>query len=257
MNKIIGIRGHRGAGKESVTYLIAKTLQYINDTNASSVSDPNRYTETYKQWIQELVDDKNSAFSNIDLNCVYIDSFGDAPKAMVQQLLGCDFKYLWDEYWKDHVVVDLQTFDIEEVNELPGGLITADDLVDGYGVGKISLREFILYFGINVMQKYFGQDVWVKSTAQNDKMNEGFEEGFRIYSDIKAPTELTYVINRGGKIINVERKGRKKIGGMDLLKGDDRYDYLVSIKNDDLMSIKDTIWGITNKLYYDEENSEI
>lgn len=267
MNKLIGIRGHRGAGKESVTYLIAKTLQYINDTNASSDSDPNRYTETYKQWIQELVDDKNSAFSNIDLNCVYIDSFGDAPKAMVQQLLGCDFKYLWDEYWKDHVVVDLKTFDIEEVNELPEGLMSPDDLpnyVPGCfnddrwtGDIKMTLRDFILYFGINIMQKYFGQDVWVKSTAQNDKMNEGFEEGFRIYSDIKAPTELTYVINRGGKIINVERKGRKKIGGMDLLKGDDRYDYLVSIKNDDLMSIKDTIWEITNKLYYDEENSKI
>jgi len=264
MNKLVGIRGHRGAGKESVAYLIANTLQYIDNEEALeiNVSDPKLFTEAYTEWVRRLVDDKNKALSELNLKYVYIDSFGDAPKAMVQQLLGCDFKYLWDEYWKDHAVVDLRTFDIEEVDELPEGLMDPS-LMMSYCPSflnderckdecKMSLRDFILYFGINVMQKYFGQDVWVKSTAQNDKMNEGFDNGFRIYSDIKAPTELTYVINRGGKIIKVERKGYRKNGGMDLLKNDDRFDYLISIKGDDLMSIKDTIWDIANKIYWNE-----
>ena len=254
MQKLIGIRGHRGAGKESVAYLLASAIEYFNNPGADEPFDV-----MYQKAVDRLVENKDEALSNIELSIVYLDAFGDAPKAMVQQLLGCDFKYLWEEYWKDHAVVDLQTFEVEEVEVLPDGLITADDLKDGFGVGRMSLREFILYFGINVMQKYFGQDVWVKSTARNDMLNEEGEftsDGIRIYTDIKAPTELAYVIGRGGKIINVERKGYKKKGGLDLLKGDDRWDYLIEIKGDDLMSIKDDIKQIAESLLYDRESIE-
>ena len=270
MQKLVGIRGHRGAGKESVAFLLAQTLEFI-ETSERLGSDngedyKKRFNIMYNESVKELVDDKDKAFADADFKHVYLDAFGDAPKAMVQQLLGCDFKYLQEERWKDHAVVDLRTFNIEEVDELPNDLMDPSSMMH-YCPSfldderckdecKMSLRDFILYFGINVMQKYFGRDVWVKSTAQNDKRNEEyFEDGIRIYTDIKAPTELTYLIDKQAVIINVERRGYKKKGGLDLLKDDTRWDFNIQIKGNDLMSIKDDIKKIAEDIYYGKENS--
>lgn len=269
MQKIIGIRGHRGAGKESVAYLLACTLEFIDYSEELEINDQdayiNAFNKMYNKAVKELVDDKNKAFEEANFKYVYLDAFGDAPKAMVQQLLGCDFKYLCDSYWKDHIVVNLKTLDIEEVDELP------DDLIDPKTLSqwipscfndkrftsplKMSLRDFILYFGIDVMQKSFGVNVWVNSTAQNDKRNEEyFENGIRIYTDIKAPTELDYLIDKQAVIINVERRGYKKKGGLDMLKDDNRWDYNIQIKGNDLMSIKDNVLEIAEKIYWKNGN---
>lgn len=259
MQKLVGIRGHRGAGKESVAFLLASTLEFIDESERLEINKESDYKKhfniIYNDAVKKFVDDKDKAFADADFKHVYLDAFGDAPKAMVQQLLGCDYKYIWEDYWKDHAVVDLNTFDIKEVDELPDGLITVDDLIDGFGIGEMSIRDFILYFGINVMQKYFGRDVWVKSTAQNDRRNEEyFEDGIRIYTDIKAPTELSYLIDKQAVIINVERRGYKKKGGLDLLKDDKRWNYNIKIKGNDLMSIKDDILKIAEDIYYGKCN---
>lgn len=272
MQKLVGIRGHRGAGKESVAFLLASTLEFVDEFEGLKINNESDYKKhfniMYNESVKVLVNDKDKAFAEANFNFIYLDAFGDAPKAMVQQLLGCDFKYLQEERWKDHAIVNLRTFTLEEVDELPEGLMDPS-LMMSYCPSflnderckdecKMSLRDFILYFGINVMQKYFGQDVWVKSTAQNDKRNEEyFEDGIRIYTDIKAPTELTYLIDRHAVIINVERRGYKKRGGLDLLKDDTRWDYNVQIKGNDLMSIKDDILKIAENIYWDngKENS--
>lgn len=271
MQKLVGIRGHRGAGKESVAFLLASTLEFIDYTERFEISkwevENKQFNIMYNDAVKKLVDDKDEAFSNANFKYVYLDAFGDAPKAMVQQLLGCDFKYLSEEYWKDHAVVDLRTFDIEEVDELPNDLLDPQTLRGWVPAVfdndkckevmdlKMSMRDFILYFGQSVMQKYFGQDVWVKSTAQNDKRNEEyFEDGIRIYTDIKAPTELTYLIDKQAAIINVERRGYKKKGGLDLLKDDTRWDFNIQIKGNDLMSIKDDILKIAEYIYYGKNN---
>ena len=265
MQKLIGIRGHRGAGKESVAFLLASSLEFISHSGEFEISDENAYTKAfnkmYNDAVKAIVDDMGDAFSSANFRYVYLDAFGDAPRAMVQQLLGCDIKYISDEYWKDHAVVNLRNFNIEEVDELPEGLISPSLMMSycpsyldderNSGECKMSLRDFILYFGQSVMQKYFGRDVWVKSTAMNDRMNEEyFEEGIRIYTDVKAPTELSYLIDKQAVIINVERRGHKKNGGLDLLKDDTRWDYSLQIKGNDLMSIKDDIKKIAEYIYY-------
>ena len=262
MQKIIGIRGHRGAGKESVAFLLAKSLEWMHVRGESNLTSTKEdFDVVYGEWTEEFIKDKDKAINDSDWKYVYLDAFGDAPKAMVQQLLGCDFKYLWDEYWKDHAVVDLRTFNIIEVDSFDNyeGDLVSPSYLGNYTFilndppltqPQMTLRDFILYFGQTVMQRYFGQDVWVKSTAQNDHRNESIlDTGYRIFKDIKAPTELSYVIGRGGVVVNVERKGRKKVGGLDLLKDDDRWDYKVSIKGDDLISIKDEIYKITKEIY--------
>lgn len=269
MQKLVGIRGHRGAGKESVAFLLASTLEFIDRTEELEVNNEEAYKHhfniMYNDVVKKLVDDKDRAFAESDFKYVYLDAFGDAPKTMVQQLLGCDFKYLQEEYWKDHAVVDLRTFTIEEVDELPEGLMKPGTMMSycpsyldderSTGECKMSLRDFILYFGQSVMQKYFGRDVWVKSTAQNDRRNEEyFEDGIRIYTDIKAPTELSYLIDKHAVIVNVERRGYKKKGGLDLLKDDQRWDFSLQIKGNDLMSIKDDILKIAESIYYGNSN---
>ena len=270
MQKLVGIRGHRGAGKDSVAFLLASTLEFIDHAERFEIghweAENKQFNIMYNDAVKKLVDDKDEAFSNANFKYVYLDAFGDAPKAMVQQLLGCDYKYLWEEYWKDHAVVDLKTFNIEEVNELPNDLMNPDDMKHyvpscfnntSWGAPiKMSLRDFILYFGQTVMQKYFGQDVWVKSVSQNDKRNEEyFEDGIRIYTDIKAPTELSYLIDKQAVIINVERRGYKKKGGLDLLKDDNRWDFNIQIKGNDLMSIKDDIFKIAKQIYWHDQKS--
>lgn len=274
MKKLVGIRGHRGAGKDSVAFLLATTLEHIDMSERLEIKNEDDYRKAfdriYQDAVNKLVENKDKAFEEANFNFVYLDAFGDAPKAMVQQLLGCDFKYLQEEYWKDHAVVDLRTFTIEEVDELPDGIGVTENLMNPSTMMsycpsflercddpcKMSLRDFILYFGINVMQKYFGQDVWVKSTAQNDKRNEEyFEDGIRIYTDIKAPTELSYLIDKHAVIINVERNGFKKSGGLNLLKDDNRWDYNLHIKGNDLMSIKDDILKIAEYIYWHDEKS--
>ena len=66
MNKLVGIRGHRGAGKESVAYLLANTLQYIDGEEELEIntSDPERFTQAYTRWVEKLVNDKNKALAN-------------------------------------------------------------------------------------------------------------------------------------------------------------------------------------------------
>lgn len=260
MKKLIGIRGHRGAGKESVAYLLASSLEFIRKFKDKDI-DKDEYNKAfdlmYFKSVNDLVSDKMSAFENANFQFVYLDAFGDTPKAMVLQLLGCKPEYLWNEWWKDHAVVNMKTFEIREVDELPSDLLTSESLKDGFNDGEMSLREFILYFGQTVMQKYFGQDVWVKAVAQYNKNNRDcsfLDDTVRIYTDVKAPTELTYLIDAGALIINVERRGRKKEGGLNLLKDDPRWDYNIRIHGDDLMSIKDSIKEIAEFVYNEENN---
>lgn len=264
MYNLIGIRGHRGSGKDSVAYLLAKTIDWFDIDEEYEVNEPfdnEAYQRAYKQWVDDLLKDKEKTISEADLRVVYLDAFGDAPKLMVQQLLGCDSKYLREEKWKDHAVVNLRTFEIEEVDELPEGLMEPSTMMSycpsfldderSEGECKMSLRDFILYFGINVMQKYFGQDVWVKSVAMNDKRNVSLfgDDSYRIFTDVKAPTEVSYIKDNGGKVINVQRKGHVKNGGLDLLKNDKRWDYLIEV-NGDLNSIRKDIVNIAVDIYY-------
>jgi hypothetical protein len=115
----------------------------------------------------------------------------------------------------------------------------------------MTLREFILYFGIYVMQNAFGRNVWVKSLIANNKYYNGlFQDDcnrYKIFPDIKASSEITYIKDKGGVIVKVSRPGHKKVGGMDLLRGDSRYDYEVVIDGE-LESLSSQILKIANEI---------
>jgi hypothetical protein len=104
-----------------------------------------------------------------------------------------------------------------EISNFEHDLWKSQDLiefVEEFGLGEfdsywISLREFILYYA-KVTSKYLGNDVWVKLLRINEKRDFemqnkynvfGKSDKYKIFIDLKAPTEVSYVKDNNGLII--------------------------------------------------------
>jgi len=260
MNKYIGIRGHRGAGKKTVAYLLANTLNYISQRHHPE----DEFEEKFNRWCQEIRESEH-VVETLSLPHVIVEEFGDGPKMMVQMLTGIDLDAMNDDYSKDHVVVNLKDFSVGDFEdpkgELGGDLVTAKEYYMSLAATSepqpiqqnvyMILREFILYFGIYVMQNAFGRNVWIKSLIANNKYYEGlFPDDileYKIFCDIKARSKVTYIKDKGGVVVKVTRPGHVKMGGMELLRGDDRYDYEVVIKGE-LEDLRETILNIAQSI---------
>jgi hypothetical protein len=167
-------------------------------------------------------------------------------------LLGCPDEYLYDDSYKDTIVVNLRDLSCRNKNEVGDvKLWSASELHDSIDHNSnpqtfqinlyMTLREFIMYFGLEVMQRYFGRNVWVKSLkATSDEWDRYLDNGdsYKIFMDLKTPAEATYIKQNNGIIVNVERPTNKKgKSGLERLGGDDRIDYNIVI-NGDLYSTK-------------------
>ena len=249
--KYIGIRGHRGSGKNTVAYLLGNVIQYCIDndkdknTTVEDVLNNNTFNIMYRICCEHIKNDESSALDEMNTPNVYLDSFGDIPRTLLQLITGIPNEYFYSDYYKDHVVVNLKDFswkvDDNEVNlKSLCSAQTVIEKVEREGFEKstiyLSLREFIVYFA-NVCMKYLGQNVWVKSmkasqiNTYDDYYNIGTQ--YRIFRDLKAPSELTYVKDLEGIIIKVDRpKFKKSRKGVESLDNDNRFDYELTIKED-------------------------
>ena len=252
----IGIRGHRGAGKNTITYLLANTIEYLVKGKDILLFDKafNEWCVSFRQN-EQLID-------SLCCDHVIVEGFGDGPKMLLSMLTGISLQDMNSDYSKDHILVNLKDFSRAEVGEIDDEHIwTAADYVglhrwiaDEPAVLKedtwMTLRELILYFGIYIMQNAFGRNVWVKSLIANHTYYDSIfakDNDYKIFNDIKAKSEITYIKDLGGVIIKVTRPGHRKNGGMDLLKGDNRFDYEVVIDGE-LETLKDTILDIAQKI---------
>lgn len=245
----IGIRGHRGAGKDLISYVVGCTLNHMIETN--QIPDKSKMDS----WINDIIDNDN-VIHEVSLKNVYFDSFGDTVKTFVALLLGCDTKYLYDDYYKDRMVIDMSTFKYQIFDDIPKDLTlvsneqlynimmkqgSPDAVVQQY---MITLRDFILYFGQDVMKRFFGTNVWIKSLNLNGNMFENIfsDSSYKIFRDIKTSSEVTYIKNKGGIIINVYRKNSHKKRGFnnDKLLKDKRIDFQINIP-DNVYDIYDDI----------------
>lgn len=255
--KYIGIRGHRGAGKNTVAYLLANTIDYLINKK-----DMDQFEDRFNQWCIDFR--QNEGIINYwSSDRVMIEGFGDTPKMLLSMLTGIDFRSMNDDYIKDHTYINLKDFDKVEIKDdelVPHPLYTANEYMKTtvYSTEPnvieedvwMTLRELILYFGIYTMQNAFGRNVWVKALVANQEYFGGLfnsDNDYKIFSDIKAKSEITYIKNKNGVIVKVSRPGHRKNGGMDLLRGDNRFDYEVVI-NDELETLRDTILDIAQKI---------
>lgn len=259
--KYIGIRGHRGAGKNSISFLLGQTLEVMLCGHRFD-ADCAWFDKYYKAWCECLMINPNyyeECSSNIH---VYYESFSDNIKIFIRMLLGCPDEYLQEDFYKDNIVVNLKDFSCKNIEDISDcKLWTAESLYndidkvqDPQPITKntyLTLREFILYFGMEVMQRFFGCNVWTKSLkATSEEWDRYLDNGnsFKIYTDLKTPAEATYIKQNNGIIVNVVRpSNRRGQSGLDKLGKDDRIDYTVTV-NGDLYSTKSRIIEISNDI---------
>lgn len=260
MINYIGVRGHRGAGKSSISYLLAITLDYIIKDGVNAL-ESYEFDKLFKYHCDKLVNEPNTPYE-YSSNNVYLDSFSDSIKTHIQLMLGCPTEYLYIDFYKDNIIVNFRDFSYRQKTEENIQLVTAEEMYelvdknqDPMPIQKniyMTLREFILYFGLEVMQRFFGRNVWVKSLRANNEWWYDMFSGhtsYKIFMDLKTPAEATYIKQNNGIIIDVIRPDYKKgKSGLDRLGKDGRIDFIVNIKEDDLYSVKDQIINISKSI---------
>lgn len=243
----IGIRGHRGAGKTTIAYLLGCTLDYMKSRSFND--DPILYKQKFIEWCEDIKSDPQ-CLNRVALTHVIFEEFGDTPKMVLSMITGIPLADMDNQYKKDHIIIDLRDFttqmlDDEEIENLSSHdkIWTAVEYFDNIKYSKspaairehtyMCLRELIVYFGVYVMQNALGLNVWIKSMQANHKfftaLFDDDQNNFKIFSDIKASSEITFLKEHNGIIINVSRPNNKKKGGMNLLVGDSRYDFSMTI----------------------------
>ena len=259
--RYIGIRGHRGAGKSSIAFLLGQTIEFIK-LGHTEFLESEWFDKHYRTWCDKLMINPNLIHEYEGNRHIYYESFSDNIKTFIRMLLGCPDEYLYDDSYKDTIVVNLRDLSCKNKNEVGDvKLWAASELHDSIDHSAnpqtfqinlyMTLREFIMYFGLEVMQRYFGRNVWVKSLkATSDEWDRYLDNGdsYKIFMDLKTPAEATYIKQNNGIIVNVERpKNKKGKSGLERLGGDDRIDYDILI-NGDLYSTKADIVNLAQDI---------
>jgi hypothetical protein len=241
----IGITGHRGSGKTSVGYLLGNT---INAICKGSIKED--IEVMFKDWCNVIKSDENAIY-DCPLYYVYFDEFGEMPKSFVAQLLSIDMSVLDNDTLKDTMYVNMKDFKLYSKDQ-SFKIITSVDILNGSKRWKdcyISLREFAKVFSIDIMQKFFGTDVWLKSRVVNDeKWQVSSTEGFKVFSDVKTKDEIKYIKDRDGIIIRTCRLSHKKQhDGISNTENADA-DFIIDTEGC-LYDLFDKIYNIANKIY--------
>lgn len=269
MFKYIGIRGHRGAGKQSVAYLIGIALDYYYHHRSWD-----GFSDIYRKACDDVCVNRE-VWRMANLDRVQFESFGDGVKYSLSSIFNIPKECMDDDRKKDSTYINLKDFKMKGcVDDADASAFrsanvirTASELYDimherahrahtdgipniiDYDIW-INLRELILYYGKILMQGFLGKNVWIKSYAVNEsEMNRFYADNrlmFKIFIDCKFPCELTYIIGEGGKIVEVERDcNRKKdsdISGE--LSEDRRHDFLIQ-NNGSLYDLQEDVKCIT------------
>lgn len=154
-------------------------------------------------------------------------AFADNVKRHIQLLLGLkeeDFdRYLNDECYKNHTLVDVAGMSIaaeaDNGHKHPGwrDAMTAESLdkfykagitIDDFGGTKpvyMSLREFTVFYGTNIMQRYLGKGAWCLSmvNSQEYREAEADKERLVVVTDCRFPYEYKFLRERGFKFVEV------------------------------------------------------
>lgn len=241
----IGITGHRGSGKTSVAYLLGNMLELIKYDY--SKSDLMSY---YEEWCETIKNDQNAIY-DCALNNVYFDEFGEMPKSFVAQLLSIDMSVLDNDTLKDTMYVSLKDFRLYS-NDGTLNTVTSEDILSNDGKRwnnhYISLREFTKCFSIDIMQRFFGSDVWLKTLRVNDEKWNEPDRGWRLFSDVKTKDEIQYIKDKSGVLIKTKRPSNRKhntgITNIDKCNAD----YEINTEGE-LLDMFDAIYNMAHQIY--------
>ena len=262
----IGIRGHRGSGKKTIAYLLGCAIEYTISPNLFPL-DRDR-SAIFKVWCDKVMDDEYIT-SHSNLKHIYFSAFKETPELLTELLFGFTGDVTFDDFHKDHTILNLKDFSYTTYDEVPNDLklYTAEELYN-YFISKkeptaitkdlyASLREVVMYFGREVMQRFFGLNVWVKTLRScDDRYPYNFNDNlyYKIFTDLKYPSEATYIKEKQGVIVKVNRPGHKK-RGVDKLLHDDRIDYELEV-GEGLYDLEDKIFEIAEAIIKQNEYVE-
>ena len=233
----IGVRGHRGSGKPTVSYLLAGTIDWYVKNRIFDES----FDEYYDDLVNDIHNNPDDFISERAFDYVYLESFSDSQRVMCSMFLGVDIDLLYNTYTKENMVVVLDTLEVRDI--IDGDVtVTAEDKLSGNKGNLMTLSEFCTYMSLG-MQRLINPDFWIQSLDKH--MSTGTP--FKIFYDVKLPNEVTYILNHDGYIIRSVRPGhdKAKTSLSSKLDGDKRIDFEVSISGDDMTTCREDLKEIT------------
>ena len=238
----IGVRGHRGAGKPTISYLLAGTIDWYLQYRSFDEA----FEEYYTTMVQEILDNPDDFINSRVFDYVYLESFSDTQRVICSMILGIDIDNFYNEFSKNHLKVDLKTLEVSDVEE-GDRLVTAEEKMDGLAGTYMTLREFCSYFSLG-MQDLISEQVWIRSLENSREMyQDNTHTLYKIFYDVKLPCEVTYIVERNGYIVKAVRPGHKKKDTTlsSKLDRDHRVDFEVTIDGEDMLSCKEDLKEIT------------
>ena len=118
--KYIGIRGHRGSGKNTISFLLANTIQFLINNKIDDltlIEDNKLFNVLWRIWCDKIIENEQGALDEMNTNNVYLDSFGYNPKFLIELLTDIPHEYFNSDYYKDHVIINIYDFSWEVVDD--------------------------------------------------------------------------------------------------------------------------------------------
>lgn len=274
MFKYIGIRGHRGSGKNTISYLLGTAINYLMIHKSWD-----NFETTYEYAVHHIMSG-DDVFSDHNLKYIYFEAFSDEPKILLSQLIGVKPSSLYNDWVKDSMIVNLKDFSYTQSKdklELHAKLdrlhpYTAKTLKEAVDKDPnllqndtyIVLRELIIYYSKYVMQHYFGKNVWIKAREVNDWKEESFYGNdyktiYKIFTDCKFPSEISYIKDKSGVIVNICRPDNVKNDTeiTNELAEDNRIDFEIELTTSNLFdySIMNSIKLLTEKIINNDQRN--
>jgi hypothetical protein len=112
----------------------------------------------------------------------------------------------------------------------------------------MSLREFVEFFSVDIMQRYLGNNVWVKMINLSKEKFGELEDGWRIYADVKFDFEVQYIKDNNGFMIGTKRPSNKKKNTRISNTIEASMDYTINTEGE-LESLFEPIYSIAKDIY--------
>lgn len=190
---IVGIKGFKGSGKDTV----ASMISYILHDGIMKAS--------YDTW---LLYHKNGFVENDEI----IIHFADKLKDDISELCGIDRKLLDRQEIKENYYYNFKTgivsTNIKDIDCVINTVLEYDNLSTLLLLNNnvsIKIRALLQYYGTNVIRNHFWHEAFIRYT-----MNKAFDiknsKGQCIIADARFEDECMAIKYYGGKIIRVDRR---------------------------------------------------
>lgn len=200
---IIGIKGRKGSGKDTV----ASMIHYIIAAGTTQAN-----FDGWEEYDKSLRDDLD----------VPTRHFADKIKDDLSFIFGINRECFDNSDYKDnkYYLFQNKTFTtLKEQKDNPRAEITLENLQENtlakwresYGDNcVIKLRTLMQYYGTELIRHNIGSQVWVDGLIQTAIKDKNYY-GYAVIADVRYLNEANAIYNVGGKVIHVFKTDNNKV----------------------------------------------